>query len=298
VSDDRLPERLYKYVRRDGVRLLEEKRLRVPSPVGFNDPFEVLPKVESLLPEDRVAALISDWLDDAGLEEIYAATARGRGVTTDALRVELPPDALRRRIADAGLGGVAEEMAPHLSKVVHAAAAARIGMLCFTETADSLLMWGHYADGHRGLVYGFDPRHPFFDQRIGGEDGVPSLQRVEYSRRRPRVTASDTRAPGDVLAEFLANRFFFTKSHDWSYECEWRLVLPLDPARSEDGEQYVPLAEGLLTTVILGSRVQAEDRDRVLDLVGGDEFFRGVEVLQGSISDEEFRIDLEPVKGG
>ena len=170
-------------------------------------------------------------------------------------------------------------------------------MLCFTETPDSLLMWGHYADGHRGLVYGFDPRHSFFDQRIGGGNGVPSLQRVEYSRRRPRVAAPETRAPGDALAEFLANRFFFTKSDDWSYECEWRFVLPLDPARTEDGEQYVALPERLLTTVILGSRVETGDRDRVLELVSSDEFFHGVEVLQGSISDEEFRIDLQPLNG-
>ncbi|HET6363174.1 MAG TPA: DUF2971 domain-containing protein [Gemmatimonadota bacterium] len=295
--DLKLPDRLYKYVRRDGVRLLDEKRLRVPSPIGFNDPFEVLPKVETLLPEDRVAALLAEWLDDAGLEEIYAATARGRGVTAEALRKELPPDELRRRISAAGIGGTMDEMAPHLSRVVHAAAGARVGMLCFTETPDSLLMWGHYADGHRGLVYGFDPQHAFFDQRIGSEDGVPSLQRVEYSRRRPRVTASDTDAPKDALAEFLANRFFFTKSNDWSYECEWRLVLPLDPAQSVDGEQYVPLPEGLLTTVILGSRVEAQDKDRILELVSGDEFFRGVEILEASISDDEFRIDLEPAKG-
>ena len=70
-------------------------------------------------------------------------------------------------------------------------------------------------------------------------------------------------------------------------------VLPLDPSRTESGEQYVPLPEGLLTTVILGSRVETGDRDRVLELVSSDELLRGVEVLQGSISDEEFRIDLE-----
>lgn len=176
-----LPATLYKYVRRDGLRLLEEKRLRVPSPAGFNDPFEVLPSLEALLPEDRLVTLISEWLDDAGLEEIYAATARGRGIAPDVLRTELPPEEFRRRLAATGLGSVAEEMPPHLSRVIHAAAAARVGMLCFTATADSLLMWGHYADGQRGLVYGFDPRHPFFDQRIGGEEGMPSLQPVDYS---------------------------------------------------------------------------------------------------------------------
>ncbi len=293
-----LPEKLYKYVRSDGVRLLAEKRLRVPSPAGFNDPFEILPSLETLLPEDRVTSLISDWLDDTWLDEIYAATARGRGTTPDALRTELPPDELRRRLAEAGAGGDMEEMAPHLMRVVHAAAAVRVGMLCFTETPDSLLMWGHYADGHRGLVYGFDPRHPFFDRRIGGEDGIPSLQRVEYSRRRPRMTAADTRAPEDVFAELLAHRFFFTKSDDWSYECEWRFVLPLDPSRSEDGEQYLPLPEGLLTTVILGSRVEEEDRARVMELVSGENLFREVEILQGSISDDEFRIDLAPAKVG
>lgn len=56
--------------------------------------------------------------------------------------------------------------------------------------------------------------------------------------------------------------------------------MPLDPARSHEGEQYLPLPEGLLTTVILGSRVEEADRDRVLELLAAEDLFREVEVLQ------------------
>ena len=108
---------------------------------------------------------------------------------------------------------------------------------------------------------------------------------------------SDARVPADLFSERLAHEFFFTKSEDWAYESEWRLVLPLDPDESGEGEPYVRLPEGLLTTVIIGSRASEEDRDRVAELIAADAFFRDVEVLQASPSDEEFRIDLAPLNG-
>ena len=39
-----------------------------------------------------------------------------------------------------------------------------IGVLSLCEHADSLLMWPHYGDGHRGFVIAFDTSAPFFHQ--------------------------------------------------------------------------------------------------------------------------------------
>ena len=292
--ESEIPPTLYKYVRRDGLRLLEEKRLKVPSPIGFNDPFEILPGFEALMPEDRLASLLSQTLDGDGIEEIYEETARERGVSSSEIRRELPPNQFRARFDSERMAGIVEDLAPGLYRVVQKAISEHLGIVCFTDKPDSLLMWGHYAEGHRGFAYGFDPRHPFFHSGEG-PDGHRLFRKVVYSRRRPRVVLSEARAPAGIFSERLAHEFFFTKSEDWAYESEWRLVLPLDPEYGASGEPHVRLPEGLLTTVIIGSRASEEDRARVAELIAADEFFRGVELLQASPSDEEFRIDLEPL---
>lgn len=291
-----LPSTLYKYVRRSGLRLLEEKRLKVPSPIGFNDPFEILPGFEALMPADQLASLLSQTLDGDDIDEVYDEAARDRGVSSHELRSEIPPHAFRDRFESEGMAGIMKELAPGLYRVVQKTISEHLGIVCFTDKADSLLMWGHYAEGHRGFAYGFDPRHPFFHSGEGFE-GTRLFRKVVYSRHRPRVVFSDARVPEDLFSERLAHEFFFTKSDDWAYESEWRLVLPLDPNERVEDEQHVRLPEGLLTTVILGSRASEEDRNRIAELIATDEFFQGVEVLQASPSDAEFRIDLEPVMG-
>lgn len=291
-----VPETLYKYVRRSGLRLLEEKRLKVPSPVGFNDPFEILPGFEALMPADQLASLLSRTLDGDGIEEIYEETARERGVSSSTVRRELPPDEFRARFESEGMAGIVEDLAPGLYRVIQKAISEHLGIVCFTDKPDSLLMWGHYAEGHRGFAYGFDPRHPFFHSGEG-LDGHRLFRKVTYARRRPRVVLSGARGLADVFSERLAHEFFFTKSEDWAYESEWRLVLPLDANEMVEGEPHVRLPEGLLTTVIVGSRASEEDRARVAEVTTTDDFFRDVEVLQASVSDAEFRIDLAPLNG-
>ena len=46
------------------------------------------------------------------------------------------------------------------------------GVLSLSRTNDSLLMWAHYADSHRGFVLGLDETHPFFN----GLDGTAIAQ--------------------------------------------------------------------------------------------------------------------------
>lgn len=36
-------------------------------------------------------------------------------------------------------------------------------IFCMSQVWDSILMWAHYADSHKGFVVGFDMSHPFFD---------------------------------------------------------------------------------------------------------------------------------------
>lgn len=89
-----------------------------------------------------------------------------------------------------------------------------IGVLCLSEVSDSLLMWGHYTDCHRGFAVGFNSESPFFARRRGPDDEFGFLRQVQYQLKRPNVNLSAT----------TAVEWFLTKSNVWAYEREWRIM--------------------------------------------------------------------------
>ena len=96
----------------------------------------------------------------------------------------------------------------------------KVGVLCLSEVGNSILMWGHYTDNHRGFVVGFDSNHPFFSCRRTDQDEFGFLRKVDYQRKRPKVVLTDTSSPV----------WFQTKSEQWAYEKEWRIVRVLSEA--------------------------------------------------------------------
>jgi hypothetical protein len=89
------------------------------------------------------------------------------------------------------------------------------GILSLTDRPESLVMWSHYADSHRGFALGFDPLHPFFQNL---ETGLGGVKKVRYSEKRPRIKpfASSDDPDHDPV--------FYTKNKEWAYESEWRLL--------------------------------------------------------------------------
>lgn len=96
---------------------------------------------------------------------------------------------------------------------------------CFSKRYDSILMWSHYGDKHKGICIEFDrPDKDFLD--------------VKYSRKRCRFDLEDTTRR--VLGYMLSNeevdvndkglircisKPFIVKSLDWQYEEEIRCIL-------------------------------------------------------------------------
>lgn len=80
-------------------------------------------------------------------------------------------------------------------------------VFCMSEDWNSILMWAHYADSHKGFVVGFDVSHPFF--ALGEPYGT---KKVIYCSNRPKFTSVK-------ISEEL-----YYKLNVWEYEKEWRLT--------------------------------------------------------------------------
>ena len=116
---------------------------------------------------------------------------------------------------------------------------------CLTPIPDSTLMWSHYADHHRGICLEFDK-----DSDLIGM----SLQ-VRYRDTYPELLPQNR----DVLALVL------TKSSDWSYEQEFRIIASTINTPAKLHGDFVMLPDGALTAIIVGC--QCKHYSEILSIV-------------------------------
>ena len=87
---------------------------------------------------------------------------------------------------------------------------------CFSQTPHSNLMWGHYANKHKGFCLEYDLS--VFPTELN------IIMPVVYTREPFDASMIiDMRGIEDKYARLCPSLF---KSTDWSYEKEWRLILP------------------------------------------------------------------------
>lgn len=90
------------------------------------------------------------------------------------------------------------------------------GISCLSESEDSLLMWAHYANNHRGICVEYELIE--INKQLGFSP-VPviySAERADFSS-----IAQDT-VEKDITKVFITS--LTSKSLEWSYEKEWRII--------------------------------------------------------------------------
>ena len=115
-------------------------------------------------------------------------------------------------------------------------------LYCLTPFPDSTLMWSHYADNHKGICLEFSTDHSLFG----------SAQEVQYLSSYPRWNPQG-------LTDITRPHLLLTKSSDWSYENEYRIIglgegvsSPLAGHALELKGQFLNIPTGALQSVIVG----------------------------------------------
>lgn len=194
---------------------------------------------------------------------------------------------------------------------------------CFTNTALNPTMWAHYARGRTGICIEFD------------EDKIKELEdayifNVKYMDRPPTVDtavltliADQVEYNNDALFKGytdgyehlyeqafeegrsvlwgIFNGMLATKSQEWSYEQEKRLIYLLSFPEEEQLAKIdksginISLPEGCIKSVILGERTTVHDKSLIVSAIkkyDGDIKLKRAVITQGdyllSIRDEDF----------
>jgi hypothetical protein len=118
-----------------------------------------------------------------------------------------------------------------------------MGLCCFTTKCDNTLMWSHYAKHHKGICIGFDPSKDIESFLVA------------------KVRYRDDFAPKNYFDDPTTNAMimYTTKSKDWEYEDEYRLVNTLS------GE--IPYNKQALSEIIFGCKCSQDDMLAVISTI-------------------------------
>ena len=246
------PQSLFKYLS-FGERLLEQlcyKQVYYASPASFNDPLDCQPVVtaDGGISNDALEQLLAEMIRRRSRKEIDVAmkklTLQEEGDT--ARRNALVENEAKKTIGILGYEAtnpeIVDQTGYHHDGLTRAIGHEMrkgygTGLLCLSSKFDSPLMWSHYADQHRGVCIEYDV----------SKVKQGSLHKVFYDTARA-VSANQLHdffvSGNENTRSAIDTACLLTKSTEWRYESEWRILGPLGLRKSP----------GTLKSVIFGMR--------------------------------------------
>lgn len=113
-----------------------------------------------------------------------------------------------------------------------------VGVVCLTPDPNNYVMWSHYANDHTGFCIGFD------EEIITSLDNTLFSSEVKYQNEIPIF-----RYFYESVEDFY-RAVFFTKSKNWKYEKEFRVIT--------EGHGIRSFNRSLIREVIIGCRASKE----------------------------------------
>ena len=142
---------------------------------------------------------------------------------------------------------------------------------CLSRTKDSILMWSHYADMHKGVVIEFNTSNDIIKNaekviyKIGTIDIDSILENAK--QLKSSKTTRNIRQQKKAL--------YYHKHKDWRYEEEYRCSYPfsetelLNAIQTKEQEKYVyiQIPEDSIKAIYLGCKISEINRLAILNLM-------------------------------
>jgi hypothetical protein len=221
--------KLYKYRRWDDrtKTALEKCEFWASRPSELNDPFDCQVRFDEHVSRDDFRQKIAAEADRYFPQR---ATAEREHLVNAYVESNWPPS---RNKVDRFQAEYAERVS-------------KIGVISFSARWDSVVMWSHYADQHRGVCIEVDSTT--FSGSVG-------CHPVRYQAERPLINLFRDGMGAHKHAALV-------KNDEWRYEEEWRFTLE-GSVKSGPIPQAVQFPEGAITAVIIVARARPEHQVEV-----------------------------------
>lgn len=242
--------------------LLLKNQLFISPPIHFNDPFDCrIPENFSLLDSEEK---IKEYVHGLIVKNFSALIARGRDIKKDMenleLRLKNNPDEIQKQNEDNLF-----EMQDH-----------HYGILSLSEIWNSILMWSHYSDNHKGYCAGFWEEKLKASQKFGKGGLVNYDPKEDFPLIDPRFNDS-------IDVAFIQTH---NKASEWSYEKEYRLTKTFYPQIPTEEDRTVVVSSDYIAEIIIGLNTPKKDKEEIIDIAKQ----KGIKVLQ--VFKEPFKFKL------
>lgn len=249
--------------------------MKYTNPLDFNDPFDCYPTWDKSAVKRAVAGNRQKYR--RGLDQRISADAGGEKLS--------PAKKLVRRNqysnSAQNLIGSPEWRDQLLASV---------GVVSLSLNPFNILMWSHYANNHKGFLVGF--KVPLFGAREDVENYSRNLvpHEVRYQTSRPVIKMGQESRMGHL------ERLLMTKSEDWRYEQEHRVI---DVERGAGIHEYN--RDEVLDVVVAGMKMRGSELQELrmaVDHLKQNPALADLSLYQAKMSDTEYAIDIPkfPVK--
>lgn len=145
------------------------------------------------------------------------------------------------------------------------------GLLCFSKSWGSPLLWSHYAQKHNGICLGFD---------------LPDEKVVTVTYQATRIEFNEADLTVESIESFLS-----TKYSEWNYEKEVRIVTELAEVYQIDKNYYADFNEDLvLREVVVGALCEISRDEVATEVCGAGLDFSGVGLSKARLAFKSFAV--------
>lgn len=288
MAEERILYRYFKLGR--GVEALKKKQLYFSDVTCYNDPYELIPAADvsdffCKIPSNPLAEIQQILKDEQGLAFLRAIEDKD-GISGSAMA----------GVAMGGLisftGTLALLGLYHLYKklgeddkeqkerlidfaICYFPVLNSSKTCCFSEVADDLLLWAHYADSHKGIVIGFSSSLNYWP--------TDHWREVTYSNTRIKLPEKDTE-----INEYVW-RMLTRKARCWQYEKEWRII----SFRLKRDNHLIDFNPDSVKEIRIGLNVEEKARQRIIDC--RNRYYPNATIYQAKRNKSEFKLDFEAI---
>ena len=264
------PKYLYKFRSfrdENHMRILTHNEMFFPSPDKFNDPFDCCIPVsyQNFTRNEFIRYWTDSYKEDSPAISDHVARERAKNF----YKMCRTPEA-RKVISE------------NQKKIMREVRSNEVGVFSLTANLNSILSWSHYADSHRGFCIGFYTGNlkVFLEK-----SGLPlELGAVNYTKEYPFINAYKT-----SMVE-KTKRVLQTKSIDWEYENEYRIL------RIYGANKSLKIPNGIIRRVILGCQVNPKDKIEMIRILKSRA--GRISLFQAKQKEDSFGLRFELVRYG
>ncbi len=290
----------YKYVTAEVAKIiLVNWKVRYSAPSSFNDPFDT--QIDLHFPFDledlrepmmqRILNAINsgtplpnaDSHPYAGLLEFFRQN-RSRIDLSDSDLIDERMPAIEE-----GINNMKKSL-PEMHQDLRSKFMNDAKVFCVSEVHDNLLMWSHYSDNHKGAVIKFLCLPQL-------NNTICAATRLTYNEDMPVMATLEEWLDSSFGFKSLDyqrmwDKMFSVKSIDWSYEREWRVIIPDEAIGDDHTDLEINPRE--VGEIIFGCRMSDQDTEDILNLLTHD--FDHVTATKASKNQKKFCLDFETMK--